>query len=447
MPFGVTAAGFVKKTLQTIRAELEAAWKATFGESVNLHSSSRNAQLIGIQAEREAEIWDLAQAVYSSVDPDAATGAQLDNIAAITGTIRKAATKSTATVYAVGTAGTVLPTGRVVSVSGTGVKFETSQAYTLVAATPWTGNQTVAIGDIRSNAGNTYYATVAGMTSPAGGPTGNGSAIADGTAVWRYLGTGLGYVAMAMSAQETGPKTANAWTLTTIDTPVANWNNATNALDAVLGRNQETDAELRVRREDELRAGGKAALEAIRSAVLAVSGVTAVIVFENETMDTDSDGVPPKSVEVLVSGGEDGAIRAAIFASVAAGIGTHGNVSGTVTDSQGFNHTVKFSRPTVLSIYVRVDLVKDPATYPADGDDQVKTKIVEWGDAQKSGKDVVASGISAQAFKVAGVLDVTLVYIGTISPPVSSVTIPVALRQIADYDTGRITVNSSNGTP
>lgn len=449
MPFGVTAAGFVKKTLLDLKAELEGAWKATFGASINLDPRSRNGQVIGIFSERLADVWDLGQALDAAFDPDRAAGVQLDNLSALTGTVREPATKSTAIVYATGTPGTIIAAGKVVSVPITGTKFQTLPAAPSIAAVlAWAISTAYAIGAIRTANGRIYRATVGGVSAGAGiGPSSTGTAIVDGTVTWRYLGEGTGYVAIAAEATETGPKIADAYSLTVIETPVFGWDSATNVLDADPGQDVETDAALRVRREDELRTGGKSPLEAIRAALLDVDDVTAVTVFENITSATDADGVPPHSVEVMVQGGADADILAAVFASVAGGIGIHGTTSGIVTDSQGIAHTVKFTRPAEFPVNVIMDVLVDAETFPSDGAQQIKDAIVAWGDLQKAGKNVVASAIGAQAFKVSGVLDVPTVLIDDSPGPVSSVTLPVSLRELATYDTSRITVNVTTGVP
>jgi len=55
-----------------------------------------------------------------------------------------------------------------------------SQAWQ--ASTPYVLNQQV------NNGGNTYICTTAGTSAGSGGPTGTGSGITDGTAVWNYVG-------------------------------------------------------------------------------------------------------------------------------------------------------------------------------------------------------------------------------------------------------------------
>ncbi len=70
-----------------------------------------------------------------------------------------------------------------------------------------------------------------------------------------------------------------------------------------------------------------------------------------------------------------------------------------------------------------------------------------YGDAQKAGKNAVSAALSAQAFALdIGVLDSTAL-IGLTNPPSLTATIAIALREIAMYDTSRITVNATPGTP
>lgn len=89
-------------------------------------------------------------------------------------------------------------------------------------------------------------------------------------------------------AQTYGPISAPANSLTEILTPVAGWASLTNPQAGVTGRDQETDAELRLRRVQSLHLLGAATVEAIRSRLLQeVDGVSSVIVFENVTMTQD----------------------------------------------------------------------------------------------------------------------------------------------------------------
>lgn len=89
-------------------------------------------------------------------------------------------------------------------------------------------------------------------------------------------------------AQTYGPIAAPAGSLTIILTPIAGWTTLTNPQAGITGRDQETDAELRLRRAFSLHILGAATVEAIRSRLLQeVPGVTSVTVLENVTLTQD----------------------------------------------------------------------------------------------------------------------------------------------------------------
>jgi hypothetical protein len=59
----------------------------------------------------------------------------------------------------------------------------------VLAGAPWAPARAYAVGDIASNGGDSYRCAVAGTSSTSTGPTGTGSAIADGTVTWAWAGT------------------------------------------------------------------------------------------------------------------------------------------------------------------------------------------------------------------------------------------------------------------
>lgn len=444
---GVTPTGFIAPTLVELKTEVESDWLSEFGANTDLDPNQPDGQLIGIFTDRVAELWEMAQGVYSAQDPDKAGGQAQDALCAVTGSVRDPASRSTVTLTATGTAGTVLAIGREASVSVTGDRFRTLAGVTLAAGTARAPTTAYASGVRRTNDARTWLVITSGTTSGGAGPTGTGQDVTDGTVHWRYLGDGLANIDVAAEAVETGPRAAVSGSLSTIETPVSGWSNVVNILDAVPGEDEESNDALRVKREAELAAAGSSTAPAIRAAVLKVTGVTSCVVFQNTTLLTDVDGRPGKSVEAVVEGGVDVDVAAAIFARVAAGIQPYGTTVDTVTDSQGLNWSVGFSRPTQLTIYVRVDVVKDPLTYPVDGDAQIKAAIVADQANYPIGKDVTSSRVSSKCFQVPGVLDVSLTYIRTSSPAIASTTIPVGPRERAIFDTSRITCNTSNGIP
>lgn len=457
-PFGLTPQGFNLKPLTLIRTEIDDALKAAFGNSIGSNSdgSIPNDTVFGqfsaIMAEREALIWELDEAVYASADPDKAQDAAQDALAAITGSIRRGARASRVLETLTGDAGAILDAGRVIAVITVNTRFATEVQVTLIAQIVWLASTAYVVGDRRTNSSRVYLCTVAG-TSGLTGPTGTGSAIVDGTVTWRHLGEGTASADVFASAETAGPFAALAGTLTEIKTPVSGWKGAVNILDAVIGALRETSAAFRIRRENELEAEGEATVNAIRAKVLRVglntpNPVVACTVFENTTLVTNVDGLPGKSVEALVLGGDDQEIRVAVF-SKAGGIETFGNVSGTVIDTAGNSHVVKFSRATEKLIWVELDIIKNPGAFPLDGVDQIKLAILMATafPLYSFGKDATAWGVSSPIDSVSGILDVTAVRIGLTSGPTGSATIPIGPREIAKFDSTRIAVVVTDGIP
>ncbi|MES2180699.1 MAG: hypothetical protein V4493_01190 [Pseudomonadota bacterium] len=57
---------------------------------------------------------------------------------------------------------------------------------TSTAAPAWTGSTAYTVGSYKTNGANQYKCVTAGMSASSGGPTGTGTAITDGSAVWDY---------------------------------------------------------------------------------------------------------------------------------------------------------------------------------------------------------------------------------------------------------------------
>lgn len=457
--YGLTDTGYLIPPLQTIRDGINAALRAAFGASLDLGDRTIEGQLVGILAERLALVWEASESVNSSQDPDKATGAALDALCALTGTTRPLATFSTVVATLFGVPGTVVPSGEIVATASTAAQFTTSASATIATVPNWAGTTSYVVGARVFHDTNHIYQCIAqGTSAGSGGPTGTSSSIVDGTVTWRYIGTeaAAGAVDVSAVAVNTGTIVAAAGDLTQIATGVFGWNTVTNLADAVPGRDLATDDELRLLRQEELSGDGKSTMGAILAVLLKIVGITSATVFTNPTDATDSNGMPPHSIEAMVrttwSPGDpsDQIIYDAVWNNVAAGIATvstNGGPAGTSTDSQGVGHTVYFSRPTEIPIYIILNVTVDPKNFPADGITQIQTAVTTWGGAQSAGKDAVASGISAQAFTVTGMLDVTSCLIGTAPSPASSATIAISTRQLATYNSANIVVNVTNGTP
>lgn len=378
---GLTATGFRALRLDEVRAELEALWRGTFGANADLSADSPDAQIVGILAEREASLWELLAAVYAAVGLDSATGAALDELAALAAVTRLPATASTVTLTLTGTPGTVLAAGRRVSLDDSGT------VWTLPAAT---------IG-------------------------------------------GGGTVDVLATASATGPTPALAGSDWTIDTPVTGWTSVANALDADEGRSVETDEALRQRVRRGFSAAG-APSDGLRAAISRLANVTEVIVVANTGYVTDADGRPPKSVEAIVRGGADDEIAQALWATKAMGIEAYSASadSGTATTALGTTVAVPLTRPTVVDVWITVALTVDASRYPPNGDDLVEAEALGYEDVLTVGADVVPFEV-LQRIETPGILAAE-VRVGRAANPTLTTPLGIGLRELAALDSSRITV-------
>ena len=87
----------------------------------------------------------------------------------------------------------------------------------------------------------------------------------------------------------TGPIAAPALTITDILSPVNGWQSISNPEALTIGRNEETDSELRIRAVTFRSASGKATVDAITSAILAIDGVSSTSVNNRKVSEAMGD--------------------------------------------------------------------------------------------------------------------------------------------------------------
>jgi hypothetical protein len=463
--YGLLATGFSGKPQSVCRTEMTTSIQAIRGPSFDCSDGSLWGQWLGIFSEREAALWDLGQAIDSSQDVDKATDAAQDDVCALTGTFRAQARSSQVTETLTGVPTTVIPQGTTIVTVSTSQSFVTTAPCTIAALTSWATGVTIAAGDRRTNAGRTYYALVGGVTAGAGsGPTTAvvGAPIVDNTVTWAYMGDGTGAVDVIALSTELDAIVGNAYDITAIRTPVGGLQGAVNLFNATVGAPQQSNESLRVTRENELAAQGTGPADAIRAAVLKVSGVTSCTVLQNLTDVTDGNGQQPHSVQVVVEGGDDAAIATVIRGQVTAATPTVGTTTINIADSQGTLQPIKFTRVTPVPIFVDVTYSYNPAPTnrggysTTSGAGLAQTTITNFGNALGVGRDVVASSLAAAIFPVfvggfqvagvQGILDVTSVKISTAPSPTVSTTIVITPFQRPTFTTTNITIHASAGS-
>ena len=379
----LTSQGFSRTRLDERLSALQNAMREIFGQSLNLDPDTIDGQTLGIFAESISNLDQLAEDVYHSFNPQSATGMALSRLVQLNGIRRIEGTYSIVDLLCVGQQGTVIPAGSLV----------------------------------KSTATNATFQTVADATIPAAGE-----------------------VTIQARASAKGAVLAPAGTLTKIDSPIYGWQTVTNPLDAVPGRDEETDEQLRLRRRASTATPGQAIVDALYGALSNIASVLQARVYENDQDTADANGLPPHSIYCVVEGGTDADILKTIWLKKTAGTTTHGTTTGTVTDSMGNPHTLKFSRPVDVNVWVTVNL-HTRSGWPTDGVQRIKDALTAWAVAnQVIGEEVIHSRLFDPLNSVPG-HSIDSLYIGTAANPAGTANIAVPFDGLARFDSTRIVVN------
>lgn len=397
---GPTATGFDTPSTQDILSAIEAAERSRIDPALDVSSDQPLGQLNGIVAQLASDCCAAAQATYESVDPNAAEGVSLDNVASLTGTIRPEARATVVTCTVTTNAASNIPAGALASVAG-----HADQIFALSSSVSTTAAASVAA---------TFVCTV------------------------------------------DGPVDVQPGTLTNIVTPIAGWTAVTNALAGTIGSNAYTDTQLRVLRTQEIAQSGSCAADALRARILEVSGVVSAKVYENDTdaaISTTTSNTttttlvrPPHSFEVVFW---DGASPAASNATIAetiwenkpTGAVSVGISSATTTDALGATQTVYFSRAVGKRLYVTIVLVKGDNYV---GDTAVAAALSSYISASQidPGTSIIAYRLAQVVMDLEGVEDITTLHFDFSASPSNAANIPLAYDAIATLASADVGVTS-----
>ena len=169
------------------------------------------------------------------------------------------------------------------------------------------------------------------------------------------------------------------------------------------GSAAENDKDYRERIRLSIRGNPGPPINGLMTALLAVSGVRTVGVIENNTMEVDQYGNPPKSVHAYILGGTKENIGQALFESVAAGIQTVGTEMVEISDIGGFKHKMYFDYASTVNIFVSIKLKKNEK-YESNGDDEVKKAVLSYVNSLTMGESVRFSYIYPELYKIPGIV-------------------------------------------
>ena len=292
--------GIQTKSLADIVASLSAAWIKIFGDDVNIDTNSPDGQLIYNFALIIMDVVNLLVEDYASKDPDQAVGLALDAASQYSGIARFGGTYTQVNI--------VVVTDRnlnLVGQDGTNpftVSDGTNQFQLVTSASLTTGSNTLL-----------------------------------------FQAVNVGAVQVSLN------------TLTTILTPILGVLSTNNPSAPISnGVNQETDAQLRIRRQASVALPAQNALDGLRGALLTIPGVTDQLVRENVTASADADGIPGHGIWVIVEGGASADIASMIYLYRPAGIPMAGSTTVNVAQSDGTTFPIKFDAAVTQNLYINL---------------------------------------------------------------------------------------------
>lgn len=314
----VTPDGITAPPYDDILQSLQASFKIIYGQDVYLGADTQDGQLLAIFAQAISDSNSAAIATYLAFSPATAQGAGLSSVVKINGIAREVASNSSVALLIGGTVGTVITNG--------------------------------VAGDANGNSWN----LPASVTIPSGGA-----------------------ITVTATCAQPGSIQAVPASITVINTPVLGWATVFNVAAASPGAPIESDAQLRIRQGVSVGLPALTVLAATLAAVKAVPGVTEAVIYENDTNITDTDGLPPHSIAVVVSGGDAFAIATAISQKKTPGCYTYGTTSENIIDGAGVTHLIRFFIPTNVSISVTVT-IKGLVGYVAATGVAIKQAIADY---------------------------------------------------------------------
>lgn len=407
MTFGLTPEGFNNKRLSDILDEAEANLSTITdpqsGQTLDPQFGSDDPamQVVQVPLDGLSAGWDIFQAIVDQFDPNNSAGALQSSMVQLNGITRGPGSPSTAPVTLSGTPGTLIPAGQFVS--------DEEQAAL------WLTDTDVTIG-------------------------------------------GGGTVAATVSSEEVGAVSAPAGTIDTILTSVPGWDAVTNTSPASPGEKEETDEDLRVRRDQSTLAPAAAPAEAIWANLRDIPGVSFVRVLSNRTLTPDVNGIPGKSVAAVVVGGDDTEIAKVLLSRTSDAADWFGDTSVVLYDLQGEPYIISWVRPSDLDIWLEVDVtVVNAGTWPSDGGDQIAEAVVTYSLKGAPGLGIdegfrrvgFLPGVDVESSRLYTPINsvpghrITALRIGTSPGPGVVATVPVAFDEQSRFDVSRVSVTIS----
>ena len=477
MSYGVTAEGFVIKRLPEIKQGIIDDLKSLF-PNIDTSDDSVVGQLVSLNAQRETELWEQLGNVYANQHPSEAQKIHLDYLLEFNNLARLRALKSSVTIGLNSGLDEEIPSGTQVQ-SEAGDLFELiddtfvenvglQKAYIRIGTVEDDTTYTITINEedvyaIDSGQGATTESIAAALLEEieedvdaviTATSTGNGDLQIDiinpaSSFMIEFTESMLFFYPAEFESVEYGNISVSKYTIDEIVTPTGTLEYVNNFESGESGREEETDAEVRIRRLNSLQIVGGGTLPSIVARLQnEITGVTAVQGYENRTDIEDGEGRPPHSIHIIIEGGDNEDIANLLWEIKPAGIQTFGSENIEITDSNGDTQIINFDRPIEKYIWVNIELtLLDEEDFPENGITLVKQKILEYGNTLLVGGNVVPQRFFGSIFGIPGIESIFIEVASTDEPdgePVyqeEPIEIDINEKTVFDVDRIEVTVN------
>lgn len=326
-------------TYQDIKEDLISEFKTIYGDDIYLEEDSQDYQMISVFSSKMSDTLAFMEMVCNSYNVKTAVGTTLDNAVKLNGIERKAASYSTVELSITGTIGTIIRNG------------------------------VVSDGTHRWILDDTEFTVT---TSP---------------------------ITTSATCEEIGAVEAVPHSITEIVNVTRGWLSVDNPNRAAVGEPVETDANLRIRQSRSVASPSVNMVASLDAGIAALENVSTCRIYDNDTHQTDVNGIPPHTVSCVVEGGNSQDIARVIYLRKGPGGGTYGTTSETVQIDTGLPHVINFFRPTDLSVDVQISITRSNM-YTSDTEQKIIDAINSYFANIKIGTDILRASIIAVVSQV-----------------------------------------------
>ncbi|MFG6334520.1 MAG: hypothetical protein K1W20_03460 [Lachnospiraceae bacterium] len=389
--YGVTQKGFVRKRLDEIRSSVYGKLKEGWGYDITINPQSALNVLVTGFSDEVAKLWEVAEHTYYAMYTMSAEGANLDNAMQFGGITRERDSRTIYMLACTAPDDTIVPYGVLVrSATNPSKMFRCTNAQVIGRE----NFRKIVVKPYMESGIDLFYITVNRhsyqyVRQPEEGAADVLKAFAE-MIDEKGISVRLDEESFLLELEDVYKQTSNTLAISnnfliesvtsnilfesmeygpiiiadgliremvTLDTGIRE---VTNDIAPTAGRFEADDVEARQTFVKRCATRSKNMIESVTAEIYnSVDNVLSVAGYENDTETIDSEGRPPKSVEFIIDGGDEGEIANIIYRKKTNGIRAYGSVLMDVADVFGNIHKVGFNRPNYRYIWMRVIITKE----------------------------------------------------------------------------------------